>query len=374
MEVDCASRLRNKNESHSFFSVLVLKSAKSYLILVMVEYVAKEAEHQPPLIHPRNNARDSGINSRFQSTIVEDQSTIYMLRLLGDLIFDKHQLVRGSGCVRADIVIHNNDLSLREVRLDLKPRIFWAGKDTSADDWMIERCPGGHESLLCLFLATHQKQPTSRIAKRNNVRTTFDILSSHFDDAFQHTAHVAVLRSLAFRFDWSGTVLDVGCGTGMFGGTLSSYHDGYSIYGTDLSQPMVEAPLIKAHYEAPIAVGPMEELLMGPDMADHLVCFSVLQYVDAVTFKAVLSQMFLKARQSVTFDVPDVTVDYISRLSVTGSFSKPANHLLSLQKFGTPHGWKLVMDRYTLSYTEPNFSLDIYSRYLRFEKATQLFP
>ena len=176
------------------------------------------------------------------------------------------------------------------------------------------------------------------------------------------------MRSIAFQFTWEGIVLDVGCGQGVFGGLLALYHKDVDLYGTDMSEAMIKAAQIGRYYHSPIHIGPMEQTLIRSPTPDYITCFSVFQYVTPMTFMAALSQMFLKARKSVTFDIPEVSPVYARKLNSTPKLSRPTDHLLSLDRIGTPAGWKLTMRRHCLTYTEPNDGIEVYSRYIRYER------
>jgi predicted TPR repeat methyltransferase len=106
------------------------------------------------------------------------------------------------------------------------------------------------------------------------------------------------------QFSWSYNVLDISCGTGLFDPVLRSRHPDCVVMGMDISEQMTMSEAIRTHYRSPIHIGPMEELILSMEPVDHVVCFSAFQYVYVVTFIAALSQMFLLAGKSVSFDVP----------------------------------------------------------------------
>lgn len=48
--------------------------------------------------------------------------------------------------------------------------------------------------------------------------------------------------------------------------------------------------------------------------------------------------------------------------------ARPTDHLRSLERIETSLGWKISMWRHCLSYTEPNYEIDVYSKYVRYER------
>ena len=298
--------------------------------------------------------------------IVKDPTYTTVIQRIANSIITRPNFVGLDGCFRVDISVNNVTATVTDIKIDLKPHIFY--HQESLDDWMVSQLPGSHEALICLLLTHHQQKVKGLTTKQATVRAAFDAISPQIAAAFDCIAHVAVMRSLAFQFQWKGSILDVGCGQGVFGGLLNLYHKGVELYGTDMSEAMIKAPQIEQYYHSPIHVGPMEQTLISSPTTDHITCFSVFQYVTPMTFVAALSQMFLKARKSITFDIPEVDAEYARKLDATAKLWRPNDHLSSLERFGSPAGWKLTMYRHCLTYTEPNYEHDVYSRYIRYER------
>ena len=284
--------------------------------------------------------------------VVKDLTSTTIVQGLTSSIINRPYFAELNGCLRVDISISNVTATITDIKIDLEPRIFCQRE--SLDDWMVNQIPGGHEALLCLLLTHHQQKSKRLTAKQATICAGFDAFSPHLAATFDRIAHVAVMRSLAFQFTWEGAVLDVGCGQGVFGGLLALYHKDVDLYGTDMSEAMIKAPQIGQYYHSPIHIGPMEQTLISSPTPDHITCFSVFQYVTPMTFMAALLQMFLKARKSITFDIPEVSPEYARKLNTVTKISRPTDHLPSLDRIGTPAGWKLTIYRHCLSYTEPN--------------------
>lgn len=355
LDMFCKRRMENYRREQDLFSVLVFASAGSTSILTIVEHDLSPGR-VPDFGDPRPE----------KMAVVKDPTASTFIQGLTNSIINRPGFAELNGCLRVDISISNVTVTVTDIKCDLEPRIFC--QHESLDDWLVKQIPGGHEALLCLVLTLHQQKSQGLTAKQATVCAAFDAMSPHLAATFDRIAHVAVMRSLAFQFPWDGPVLDVGCGQGVFGGLLALYHKNIDLYGTDMSEAMIKAPHIGKHYHLPIHIGPMETTLISSPTPDHITCFSVFQYVTPMTFMAALSQMFLKARKSITFDIPEVSPEYARKLSNVNRLSRPTDHLPSLDRIGTPDGWKLTMHRHCLTYTEPNYDIDVYSRYIRYER------
>ncbi|KFZ21496.1 hypothetical protein V502_02929 [Pseudogymnoascus sp. VKM F-4520 (FW-2644)] len=351
LDMFCKTRLESYRREQDLFSVLVFALSGSTSILTIVEHDLS-----------RGRVPDVGNPQPEKLAVVKDKTSTTIMQGLINSIIDRSYFAELNGCLRVDISISNVTATITDIKIDMEPRIFC--QQESFDDWMVNQNPGGHEALLCLLLTQHQQKSKRLTAKQVTVCAAFDAISPQLAATFDCIAHVAVMRSLAFQFTWEGTVLDVGCGQGVFGGLLALYHKGVDLYGTDMSEVMIKAPQIGQYYHMPIRIGPMEQTLISSPTFDHITCFSVFQYVTPMTFMAALSQMFLKARKSITFDIPEVPSEYARKLNSVVKLSRPTDHLPSLDRIGTPAGWKLTMHRHCLTYTEPNYGIDVYSRYI----------
>lgn len=359
LDAFCQKRLENHGRAQDRISGLAIVSAGSISVLAIVEHeiwaeVGAEVDNARP--------QEPGIRG------VKDLTSIMVFEGLIRSTLDRPYFTGLNGCLRVDITIDNAAANITDVQIDLMPQIF-SPRD-SLDDFIIRQAPGGHEALLCLLLTQHQQKAETLTAKQAHIQAGFDAISTDSASSFDRIAHVSVMRSLAFQLPWTGTVLDVGCGQGVFGGLVASYYrkGDTELYGFDLSEAMIKAPHIQKHYQLPIRTGPMEQVLVECPAPDHIACFSVLQYVTPMTFMAVLPQMFRKARKSVTFDIPEITSEYARLLENVPELARPTDHLRSLERIGTPPGWRIRTWRYCLSYTEPNYEMDVYSRYIRYER------
>jgi hypothetical protein len=159
---------------------------------------------------------------------------------------------------------------------------------------------------------THYQQNSNELtAKQASVSAAFDVISPLLAATFDRIAHVAVMRSLALQLTWEGTVLDVGCGQGVFGELLALYHKA----GIYTSEAMIKGtadwpvlPLANTRWSH----GANSDQLPCTRPYHLYQCFPIRQ---PMTFMAALSQMFPKVRKPITFDIPEVSTEYARKLN-----------------------------------------------------------
>jgi predicted TPR repeat methyltransferase len=183
------------------------------------------------------------------------------------------------------------------------------------------------------------------------------------------TREPAALATLK-RYDYSGTVLDLACGTGGIGMLIHAAGHEARISGIDLSPLSLQTSQVRAHYTPPLVAGPLqEEIMRFPTPVDHIVCFGALHFLTATEFIATLARMFMLARKSVAFDVDDVSEEYISKIVARfGEGLRNHNNLLALRRFDIPSGWRKVVEEEGSLFFSPSVQSDVRGLMLRFEK------
>ncbi|KAK8104883.1 uncharacterized protein PG998_011916 [Apiospora kogelbergensis] len=269
------------------------------------------------------------------------------------------------GLARIDLTIDAASMQFISAimdRLHLSPGALWN------DEQLIEALPGSYDALFALALSNLNAHP-DRARQRDQVnRQNFNALASIYDELFTEDPF---MRKLAQRYTWEGRVLDIGCGTGMIGKLLKTYHPNATVEGLDAAESMVTTQTINECYKAPIHVGDMEKILLDIGTVTHSVCYSVFQYVDSITFLATVAQIFSMTEESVSFDVVDITPSYINALSSKGSQYErllPVDNSASMHRFEVPPGWVKVLEERFVSYTDPEVDMDIFSTQYRFER------
>jgi hypothetical protein len=137
------------------------------------------------------------------------------------------------------------------------------GEHPTIDDLIIrEKFPGGYAALLDTLIATKQIQLGLNADVASGVAAWFDKVAPTYDSALQLSGLLQVQKYMAANFDFTGEVLDLGCGTGAFGEVLHAQGVSATLTGIELSEGMIDSPNIKSHYQHPIRIGLMQDLLM----------------------------------------------------------------------------------------------------------------
>lgn len=261
--------------------------------------------------------------------------------------------------------------------VNLSPRLFYAKDNSPWDSELIEKAfPGGHaaffEALLSARLSRipHYVMRNEGCARQHNrlARLYYTILDS------TNVTHNR-LTPFVGKYDYNGTVLDCCSGSGEFARFANEAGVKAKYSALDYSVEMTELPYSKKLYEQPFIIGPVQEVLTRAGMHDHVVCFGSLHLLQPFDFVSTISQMFLRARKSVTFDVDDLSDTYIKNFPDASSekcwekLEYNHNNVASAFLFGVPAGWRAVLHgerRY--AYCSLVMKEDVYTHSFRFER------
>ena len=176
------------------------------------------------------------------------------------------------------------------------------------------------------------------------------------------------------KFPFQGhTVLDLGCGTGWFGRALHENGQSASITGVDISTGMTASEDIKMLYQKPIVIEKIQSYGMRDVHFDSVVCFETFQFLHPVEFNATVARMFQIARKSVSFTVADLSRSTIEKQLREHGF-RQFNLMDTVKRFGTPPGWKLLMNEQKVSYVSPTTGEENSDLWLHFERDEQWVP
>jgi hypothetical protein len=168
-------------------------------------------------------------------------------------------------CARIDFSFRDrtdSDTSLA-VRGVASPAIFHSKDNAMDDDFVIsEAFPGGHAAFFDMLVTTQQVQRGQHTRATDQVAAYFDKVAPTYDSVLYSSGLLDIQKFMAANFEFSGTVLDVPCGTGPFGNVLNAQKIPAKITGIEISRGMIESPNIKLYYQQPIRIGPMQEQLM----------------------------------------------------------------------------------------------------------------
>ncbi|KAH8671827.1 hypothetical protein BGZ60DRAFT_527276 [Tricladium varicosporioides] len=203
------------------------------------------------------------------------------------------------------------------------------------------------------------------------IAEVYDNAADKYDD-YQAKMDIRRWQETYFAtYDYSGTVLDLACGTGGIGMVIHQANPSAKVSGIDVSPLSLQKPYILKHYTKPISVGYMQNEIMKfkEQSFDHLVCFGALHFLNRTEFMATLSRMFMVARKSIAFDIDDVDQEYIDAIvKHFGEGLRNYNNLVAIQRFGVPNGWRKVIDERRSLFFSPSIHTDVYGQVIRFEK------
>jgi ubiquinone/menaquinone biosynthesis C-methylase UbiE len=282
------------------------------------------------------------------------------------------------------------------LELNHMPCLFYPEDSKLSDDIIIrDAYPGGHEAFIEMLLFTkkiqtdqgkahylddingHSEHETSGelIGDFKTKGKTIAEVYNNAADTYDNVASKLPVRSWQEKYfanyDYSGTILDLACGTGALGMIIHQANPTAQISGIDVSALSLQKPNVLEHYAQPATLGYMQDEIMkcGEKSFDHVVCYGALHFLDRTEFMAVVSRMFMVARKSIFFEVADVNQEYIDAiLKCFGEGLRNHNNVSALRRFGTPKGWEKVVDEWTTSFFSPSVHTDVYGYMVRFEK------
>ncbi|KAI0192140.1 hypothetical protein F4808DRAFT_379442 [Astrocystis sublimbata] len=311
-----------------------------------------------------------------QWQLVQDPSLVACLKLTATQAFDSYRGSEYLAYMRIDLQLDGTTGQVHAIRADPAPAIFYKRGTNPLDDLIIAKTfPGGHAAFFEVIISSKLAREPD-FARRNQ-----GCANQHDKDAGNYHKILAIgaltnrVSPLIGKYDFEGTVLDCCSGSGGFARYAVDNGVKARFSGADYSVEMIKLPDCQALYEKPILIGPIQETLMQASMHDHVVCFGSLHLFRSFDFVSALSQFFLRARKSVTFDVDNLSQTYIQG-SAKAAGEKPEekldynhNNVEAALRFGTPLGWKAVIyNEERLAYHSPLMKEDVYTRTYRFER------
>ena len=201
---------------------------------------------------------------QFPRFFVEDKLRKSYIQACAVSLFKALGLGGRVSCARVDLFLERRDPDPVVIVRGVKsPVIFHSGDDPLDDDFVIsETFPGGHDAFFDMLVTTKQIQRGQHIRVADRVAAYFDKVAPNYDSVLYTSGLLDIQKFMAANFDFSGTVLDVPCGTWPFGNVLHAQKTPAKITGIEISRGMIDSPNIKSYYQHPIRIGPMQEQLM----------------------------------------------------------------------------------------------------------------
>ncbi|KFG87190.1 2-C-methyl-D-erythritol 2,4-cyclodiphosphate synthase [Metarhizium anisopliae] len=251
---------------------------------------------------------------------------------------------------------------------------------------IIHSLPGGHSAVINIFIANHMLGHPDKWSHQPKIASLYDGLAPKYDTLVNQAATmVESARRLADRFEFSGTVLDLACGTGIFGRALAESKKSsslavavssqeYRLLGCDISPGMLDICRSSGAYDN-LFTDSMESTLLRISSVDHgksvdhITCLSSMHFLRPEMFSFVMVLCFTLANKSVTISVDEIPDVYNEKLKKLGhDCMHSTNHLASMESFCEPKGWRLECRERQYSWTSPATGDRIYTTYFRFER------
>ncbi|KAG6256289.1 hypothetical protein E4U24_005744 [Claviceps purpurea] len=277
---------------------------------------------------------------------------------------------------------------------------------------ILQGFPGGHWALINVYIANHLlRHSLEQDSRHLGTASAYDAMAPKYDYLMSTEDNTIKqsLGELVEKYDFSGTILDLGCGTGAFGRMLAqsqkymrhaaslsitpsssppnnSITNGsngtketkgnYRLLGCDISSGMLDVCRETGLYDS-VHQATMHSTLMNlTEPIDHVVCSSALQHIEPEMFSFVMVLVFLRASKSITLSVEEIPDVYNENLIKTGhikagSMAPSSNHVGAMEAFGVPEGlgWRLVSKERVFSWASPKTGDRINSTYFRFERS-----
>ncbi|RLL99262.1 hypothetical protein CFD26_106825 [Aspergillus turcosus] len=347
-------------------SAIVVEMGREVVALTPLQYVFPEntPDNEAFLTwYNKFEAVDKGI---IKYAFVEEEPHKANLQSAAVEAFKALGVSGGGGWARVDMRLEESTGHVYVIEVNCIPVVFYPKGNTLGDDMVVEeKFPGGQAAFFDMLLATKQMQLGWHNAQNKHIAAVYDNFAPAYHAVWGESALCSIQKFFSANYDFSGTVLDVACGTGAMGQVLHEQGIQAEVIGIDLSPCMLEAPNIKEYYKE-VRVGPMQELIMGAGEHDHITCFGALHFLDTVHLNAVLARMFMLARKSVTFEIDDLDEAYIQEIKQKhGDLTFNANHVQAVEEFGIPKGWKRVYNERQFLYSSPTTKTDVYGYAMR---------
>ena len=236
--------------------------------------------------------------------------------------------------------------------------------------------PGSHSAIIDVFIANRLLRTEEPVEISDAVANVYDGLANRYDVLIDQFGKMSDgVKDVVEKHDFSGTVFDLGCGTGLFGRLVDARTKNNmancTLYGFDISAGMLaqcNEKLYRATHVCRMGTALLHQSRYAPSV-DHIVCFSAIHFLQGPEFALFMVLCFALANESITISVDDIPDVYNEHLDSLGeSFMRSTSHLDQMDGFDIPRGWRLIRGEKKYSWTSGATGLDVDSVMFRFER------
>ena len=159
----------------------------------------------------------------------------------------------------------------------------------------------------------HELEQVSKMEKVNDIKEFYDGFADEYDSALLSSSvnaqyHFELSKIFQKHHHRSGSILDIGCGTGL---TKDFLGDSFSYTGIDISSNMLKRAKARG-FE--VILGALEDILpnISDRSYDYALCLSTLYYIkDAY---AIIEHLARIARKGVFLGIDHMVDEYVQRI------------------------------------------------------------
>ncbi|RSL41926.1 hypothetical protein CEP54_015661 [Fusarium duplospermum] len=268
------------------------------------------------------------------------------------------------------------------IEVNPMPSVFLP-PDLKEEAVISDSLPGGHRALINIMMASYMMlSETYDNVRRDLIGKVYNQFAPEYDTSYiSHGTAEESWDRLLSKFNFDGSLLDIACGTGLFGRLIrtkqQTRYNGSSPssqksrhVGIDISSEM--GRLAKESGYDHVFIGPVQEVLPTiTESFDHIMYFSAIHFLSPLEVSLVLSRCFQLAKRSVTLGVDEIPETYneaIKKLPPPNNVMTSINQVQEVRDFGVPRGWKLALEEQTFGWHSPNTNVDVNTTLFHFER------
>ncbi|CAG8708349.1 13370_t:CDS:1 [Racocetra persica] len=217
-----------------------------------------------------------------------------------------------------------------------------------------------------LFYITSELSAASKFLQNH-----FNKEADQYDKGLDRMKFHHLFDEICQKYNFAGTILDIGCGTGLSGKTILKYNNVSRFTGIDFAEEMAKKA-IQGGY-ADVYVGLMEEII--PYLSsknkkfDHIISLGAIYHLSNDIFTNFLPSLFEIAEKSVTLQIDEITDEFLANIEKIQNFRAPFfNNTPIIERFHLPKNWKIVHKEKHYLWTSPTTKDEIYGIFIRYEK------